>query len=312
MKRRPFHNGVLNHCYQRSADGGVLFYTYSDHLVYFSKFCLCARKYDVQVLALCQMPDHTHDSILTQQQENLTKFKQETNCWYARKLNVYTKTRTPVFESTFGSAPKWGDKKIRTNLIYVGNNPVERKLVSKAEDYRWNYLAYGISGHPFSEKLVIRNASWAMKKAVREIRNTSEAGQPLNHQLLGRLFKTLNSSECQQLTDFIINSYNVIDYKTAADFFGGYDNMLLAMHASTGSEYDIKEIFTGKSDVCYSKMSNLLQRSGIVKDIHEILSWTDDEKNDSFLYLQRRISAPPEQIAKFLHLGREMQIANIH
>ena len=312
MKRRPFHNGVLNHCYQRSADGGVLFYTYGDHLVYFTKYCQSARKYGIQVLALCQMPDHTHDAIQARRKEDLALFKQETNSWYARKLNDFAGTAAPVFESAFGSAQKWGDKKIRTNLIYVGNNPVERKLVCKAEEYRWNYLAHGTSDHPFSEKLVIRNAGWAMRKAVKEILSTYEAGRPLNHQMTGRLFQTLKTQECQQLTDFIIKTYNVIDYETAAGYFGGYDNMLIAMHASTGSEYDIKETFTGKSDICYTRMSRMLQQSGKVKDIHEILSWTQDAKAGCFMYLLQKTDTPPEQIAKFLHLSREMQITNNH
>ena len=45
MKRRGFYKDILTHCYQRSADDGVLFYTYGDHLVYFTLYCTLARKH---------------------------------------------------------------------------------------------------------------------------------------------------------------------------------------------------------------------------------------------------------------------------
>lgn len=53
MKRRKFFKDILTHCYQRSADDGVLFYSYSDHLVYFTSYCVLARKHGIQVLSLC-------------------------------------------------------------------------------------------------------------------------------------------------------------------------------------------------------------------------------------------------------------------
>ena len=45
-KSRKFYKDIINHCYQRTADNGVLFYTVSDHLVYFTLYCVLAKKYD--------------------------------------------------------------------------------------------------------------------------------------------------------------------------------------------------------------------------------------------------------------------------
>lgn len=75
MKRRKFYIDILNHCYQRTADDGVLFYTFSDHLVYFTLFCVLARKYNIQVLALCQMPDHVHDCIVAKSSKDFVGFR---------------------------------------------------------------------------------------------------------------------------------------------------------------------------------------------------------------------------------------------
>lgn len=303
MKRRKFYKNTLTHCYQRTADGGVLFYTYSDHLVYFTHYCLAARKHQIRVLAMCQMPDHVHDSVLTDRKENLERFKCETNTSFSRKHNERFHRKGPVLEGPYGRAPKFEDKKCRTNLIYVENNPVERKLVIRAEEYRWNYLAYAKSNHPFSEKLVIRKTTWPLQKAVREVKAQFRAGKPMNYAQLERLFRPLNRKEGLQLTDFIISTYNVIDYQSAIAYFGSYENLLVATHSTTGSEYDLKERFTGKSDACYNQMTSFLLREGKVKEIHDLLSLSDDEKYELYLLLQRMVDALPEQIAGFLHLS---------
>ena len=302
MKNRLFARDTLIHCYQRTADRGILFYSYSDHIVHFTQYCTVARKYNIRVLSLCQMPDHIHDSVQACRKTDLEKFKRETNSGFARQWNEWRNVRGPVFESPFGSALKYGTKQIRTNLIYVGNNPVERKIVMVAEKYRWNYLAYAVSDHPFSEKLVIRRARWPLQRAVKEVKALYNSNLPVNYSLLKRLFALLDNRERMQLTDYIISLYNVIDYKAAIKYFGRYEDMLAAMHVTTGSEYDLHETHVGKSDVCYAQMTEILIQQNIVRDINELLALTMDDKFELFIFLQGKTGAQPEQIAKFLHV----------
>ncbi len=302
MKSRKFYRDILNHCYQRTADGGVLFYSVSDHLVHFTTYCVLARKYKIRVYALCHMPDHLHDSVSAKRKADLEGFKQELNSYFSREYNKAYGLRGARFESPFGSAPKNSDKAARTNLVYVGNNPVERQLVERAEEYQWNFLAYARSAHPFSQKLVIREARWPMQCAVKEVKAAFNAGKAVNYAMLKRIVKPLDKNERAQLTDYIIGLYNVIDYMAAARFFNGYDNFLEAMHASTGSEHDLNEVFIGKSDAHYVRMSNVLLQSGSVKETHEFLSLSVDQKLELFDLLRRQTSAMGEQIAKFLHL----------
>ena len=302
MKRRKFYRGILNHCCQRTADRGVLFYSYSDYLAYFTQYCIMARKNNIQVLALCQMPDHVHDSVIADRRQDLEKFKQDTNSWFAMRWNERYGLHGKVFEQSFGSSPKWDDKKGRSNLVYVGNNPVERRLVEKAEQYRWNYLAYAVSNHPFSKKLVIREAGRPLQRAINEVKAQFKAGKPLHIKQLERLFAPLNREEGLRLTDYIVSTYNCIDYAAAIRYFGSFDNMLIAMHATTGSEYDIREVSVGKSDAPYGQMTTFLLKKQYVKDIHEILLLSVDEKFELFLLLRKVVVAPSEQIFKFLHL----------
>lgn len=78
--------------------------------------------------------------------------------------------------------------------------------------------------------------------------------------------------------------------------------MLIAIHSNTGSEYDIKESFTGKRDDVYSKMSSLLIGTGRFKDIHDILGLSSDEKIKLFNFLNGKTDATPRQIANYLQV----------
>lgn len=300
MKGRLVKDGVLNHCYQRTVGGGVLFYSITDHLVYFTSYCVLAKKHGITVLGMCQMPDHIHDSLIARNLTRLAAFKREHNSWFAKEQNEYFGIKGPIFRHPFGSAIKTDDKKVRTNLIYVGNNPVERHLSEKAEDYRWNYVAYADSDHPFSRKVVLRKASPELKAAMNEVRAQYGKELPLNYKMLLRMFEPLDAVETQQLIDYIIGQYNVIDYKGALEYFGGnYKRFLTAMHSTTGSEHDLREKKTGRSDAYYAQMSSLLLDEYGLVDIHEFMRM---DKKALFAFLKGKTQATDKQIEKYLRI----------
>ena len=222
---------------------------------------------------------------------------------FAVEHNVACCRKGDFFQHPFGSVPKVGAKKARSNIIYIANNPVERQLVEKAEEYRWTFLTYAESDHPFSEKLVRDKASQSLRRVLDEVDGLRNADRPLNYAMLKRFFKKLDRRESLQLTDYIISKYNVIDYDAALSFFdGNYRAMLTAIHSTTGSEYDLNEPFVGKSDAYYNQMTGIILRECGVKDIHAILSYDMDRKYELFLLLRRLTRAPSEQIGKYLHM----------
>lgn len=280
-----------------------MFYSVTDHLVYFTSYCIHADRYGVKVLGLCQMPDHIHDSLIVRDVDQLAAFKREHNAFFANAQNEICGVKGNLFEHPFGSAVKVGAKKARTNLIYVGNNPVERRLVQKAEEYRWNYVAYADSKNPFSEKLVLRNSSWAMRNAVKVVRNQRKKCLPMTYRLLFRLFNTLNNNEKQQLTDYIVCLYNIIDYSGALEFFdGSYEHFITALHSTTGSEYDLNEVFVGRSDACYNLFSSIVLKEYGLTDIHELFK---EDKERMYLLLKSKTGAPGRQIKKYLRIRDE-------
>ncbi len=301
MEKRRIASGIMAHCYQRTVNGGLLFYSVSDHLVYYTSYCLLAEKYGIKIYGTCQMPDHVHDSLAAESLECLSSFKRDLNSLFAKRQNEWCSQSGPLFENPYGSAVKIGAKNARTNLIYVGNNPVERQLVKRAELYRWNYIAYAVSDHPFSDRLVKRNVSWALRNSLREVEIQRERCLPLTYPLLGRISRKLDINEKRQLTDFIVKTYNVIDYDAALSFFdGSYDKYLVALHSTTGSEYDLNEISVGRSDRCYAQMTSLLLKEYGISDIHDILRMKD--RTEVFNRLRSKTDISPRQIRKYLRL----------
>ena len=297
---------VFYHCYQRPKDRGVIFYTVSDHLMYFTILCIRFTLYALKILKCVQMPDHIHHSVVEYEDGQLSAFIQDVTSTFTREYNNAHGRKGPMFDTPFGRAPKKTDKSRRTNLTYLDNNPVERHLVERAEEYRWNYLAYAFSDHPFSPKIVLRKASMPLRRALKMVKARHAKGRYLTGVLLRRLFDSLpNKTECEQLTDYIISTYSVIDHKASTGYFKSYENELITAHANTGSEYDIKEHFIGRSDACYVKMTRALIASGLVRDIHEVYSMTPEEKRKAFRYLVARMDAPGKQIAAFLHIPQK-------
>jgi len=302
MKYRTFKSGILNHCYQRSADHGLIFYSQNDYLVWFTTVCTVAPRHKIKILGLCPMPDHIHMAVIAQTKQDLSRFMGEVNRTFSKLQNDVCHLKWSWFERPFGSVPKEGSKVGRNCLLYVGNNPPERQLAEKAEDYRWTFLAYAVSTHPFSEKLVIRNATWPMRQAIKEVRAQHKAGKPLKYNLLQRLFQRLNNGEVEQLIDFIVSSYDVIDHKEALRFFdGSYKKMTEALSLSTAKEYDLNESFVGKSDKPYATMARMILEKYKLDDIHQMLSWPQEQKAQAFRFLRTTTRYVPEQISKFLH-----------
>ena len=195
LKTRRCQGGILNHCYQNTVNGNVLFYTVSDYLVCFTTLCVTARRYGIRILTLCLMPDHVHQGLIAGCSPELSSYFRDFTTSCSKSHNAVFNEKGQLFNRPFGSALKYGAKKSRTLLAYIGNNPVERRLCIKAEQYRWNFLAYAKSRNPFSEKLVVRRASYKMKLALKEIKGQFHLSKPLSYNLLQRLFKDLDEKE---------------------------------------------------------------------------------------------------------------------
>ena len=169
------------HIYQHSKDWGVIFYSIRDLLVYFTIFCVFARRYGIQVLGLALMYNHLHQLLCAGRREDVETFVAVITALFAKYYNIDAGRDGAVFHKAFGSAVIYGDKNIRTIAGYLYNNHTNKKICDKAEEIRWNFLAYAHSDHPFSEPIILRNASKRLRNALKIVDSFRKQEQYLGY-----------------------------------------------------------------------------------------------------------------------------------
>ena len=301
MKKRRVLEGEVHHIYQRTIGGGVLFYSVIDYLVYFTIVCTVADQLGITVLALCPMPDHLHQASRIRSRDELSRYVQRYTHLFAQEWNKSRGRKGPLFRARFGSAVKVGNKAVRNTLAYNNNNPVERKMVKRAEDYRWNFLRYAQSSHPYSSPLQLETASKKLRRVLQEVRQHHQNGEWIRYRQWDRWIRDLTDPEIRQLTDYIITTWNVIDYHQAASYYGDFDTMVRAFHDNTGSEYDIPEDRDQYSDAVYTECIRLLIKEKRITRVRGIPLLPREEKVALMQLLQQRTTASHRQILRLLH-----------
>ena len=303
MKGRiSFRPGAIQHIYQRTIGGFLIFYTARDYLVFYSIIMTVARQHHIKILGLCLMADHIHILVDVSSKEQLFRFVQHYTSRFTTIWNRQHRQAGAMFLRQYGFASKTSGKDIRSAIAYLYNNPVEKQLCSRPEQSQWNFLPYGSSRHPFSEPLRLDRARAQMRHAIKEVISTRTRGDHLSYAQLSRLSRNLSRSEQLQLTDYIIRIYNRIDYTTAADYFGGYSQLITAINTTKGSEYAIKEDFTSGSDRIYSKMTQFLLESGAVECIDDLLLLSQAERVALLDPLCIATGASVKKASKYLHV----------
>lgn len=309
-KRRKFFSGVVNHIYQRTIDGSHLFYCVEDCLVFYTMFSVCAKAAEIEPMMLCIMHNHFHCLAKTQSRDKLSNFFDHLTAWYVREYNHHVGRKGKLLKKNFGSAPKWDEKRLRSCIIYIGNNPVEKQFCKRAQDYRWNFIAYAQSANPFSKKIIKSQISYKLSKALKEVDIMQSLNLPLKYAQIIRLTEKLNDTEFEQFTDYVINRYLPFDYDELLSHFKSYDSMLLAMESTTGEEFDIQESRDSFSLESFKEMMRHMEKKMPRHTVRKITTLSIDEKIEIYKELQKHTSATGQQICNFLHIKTEKHEKN--
>ena len=300
--KRKFIKEQMNHTYQRTDSGFNIFYEVEDYLVYYTIFSVMSRRYGMVVYGLCLMIDHIHTLTSTSSCKTFSKFMSNVAIQFVKEYNRYHNRVGPLFSECFGSAPKAGLKLLRTAIAYLFNNPVERLLCKRAQEYRWNFLAYAASDNPFSDPLVLKKASRRLRRALKEVDGTVKRNEYMTYVQLKRMFVGMDAREKNQLIDYIIVRYNIIRYDDlTTKCYDGYENMLMAINSNAGSEYEVQELRYGRSDAEYRYLYKYVHEKGF-KDAGEVISLPADAKFKLMVDMMNETSVSKLQICKFLHL----------
>lgn len=299
-KRRKFYRETISHIYQRTVGCVNLFYCIDDFLVFYTIFSVCSRRAKVIVLELCLMFDHFHALIKTENIRKLSILIKDITSWYAKEYNNRLGRKGRLFQKNFGSAPKVDQKSIISAINYVGNNPVEKRLCQKAEEYRWGFLAFLKSEHPFSEKIVHKNASVHLRAALKEVKMMAEMNQPLKYAQLRRMMRRMKTNEINQLIDFIIITYWPFDVNELLSYYESFEVMSVAMSSNTGKDFDINEKHDRLSHTAFEEMIAYLEKKMKREKVTEVIMMSNEEKCKLADELIRNTSATPQHIRKFL------------
>ena len=297
-RKRKFAPGECMHIYQRTIKGYNIFYDLEDFLVFYSIFSTVAREYDIVILELCLMVDHIHILISASSLRQISLFIQHYTSLFVREYNYSINRHGSLFHKSFGSAPKKGSKKIRSTIVYIGNNPVEKKLCRYGEEYRWNFLSYMQE----ESRCIKDTMSKKLKAALKEIKQCRANAQHLNFGQIRRMLKGLTSAEQNILTDYVIRMYFPFGKDALLSFYDSYEDMIHAMRSSSGSEYDIKENFNSGTDRIYEEMTKEVKMLYPGIPVREVTVMDIDKKIEIGLTLKRNTDASIYQIAKFLHI----------
>lgn len=304
-KKRKFYSGVLNHVYQRSLNGVNLFYEDEDFLVFYTIFSVCVRSSDVEALMLCIMFNHFHALLRARSVQDLSEFMDRFTSWFVRDFNYSIGRKGKLLKKNYGSAPKWTEKSVRSTINYIGNNPVEKGLCARAEEFRWNFLAYFYSDHPFSEPIYRDRASKPMRRALKEVDAMNQMNLPLKHAQLRRLFRALSLVEKQQIIDYIISQYFSFDRDSLMAYYASYEAMLAAMQSNTGSEHEIREEWSPESDTVFNDLIDWVHARWPEMGARSVIMLKDDAKKTLVRELLHQTSASENQLLKFFHLPNE-------
>ncbi len=285
--RRKFQADEVLHIYQRTVSGFNIFYSTEDFLVFYTIVSVYARRFGIVLLGLCQMIDHIHLLGSAGSLTDLSRFVSAYTSRFVKEFNNKTGRTGPLFEKGYGSALKREAKKIRSAIAYLFNNPVEKMLCARAEEYRWNYLRY--YGNPRS-LTGVRNYSSRLRKSVKIIQERFRKGVYLNYSLLDMVFEELDKEEREHLVEYIIMTYFPFDDKKLTSYYRSYEDMLIAINSNTGSEHDIQEHHYSKTDLAYREMISYLKNHGL-EDVRSVVTMNKEDKMQLAALLKSKTSA---------------------
>lgn len=299
-KNKFYREGAFHHLYIKAKNGNVIFYRIEDYLFIYTLASVLSRRHKVIVELFCVMFNHLHGCVKARTQSVFRAFLRDLSSLFTVGYNEeYHLTGSLLLPC--GYAPKVSAKTHKTCLIYIANNPSTGRLVKSVLDYKWGLVPYFFSDHPFSEKLVKRNARFAMRQALSIVDGCKRRGQHLNYPILRKIFKKLNSREKAQIVDYIIIKYFFLDKQSFFSHFESEEKALVAMDSSAGSEHDLYEPWEDYS--VYLEMIRATLSSGLDYKMFRFHQMPADQ----LIILRNKLSGLPGvtkiHIERFLHLN---------
>ena len=291
---------AAHHLYSKGKNGWGLFYRLEDCILFFTVFSVFARRMEMRVAAFAIMFNHIHATVIDETQQRITLFQRQVGISTAHNFNKEYGRTGQVWHHSYGVAVKISLKRILGNIAYVANNCVAGNMNSHAIDNRWTLLAYYNNPHPFSDPIDKRTCSRRLTRAMKLVNIKKENDEYLDYRTQTRIFSGLNRKEREQMLDYIISSYNFLDYNALIELYGSFEKAIIAIDSNSGSEYKLKDD-TGDHS-CYQKMLAIMH--SFCKSSKTFIGKLDKATTEALYNLFKIHGFKEENICKFLHLTR--------
>ena len=292
---------AVHHLYMKGRNWWGIFYRIEDCIMFFTTFSVFARRMEMVFVAFSIMFNHTHATAKDETKQRITLFQRQVGVSTAHTYNSEYGRKGQLWHHSYGSSLKIATKRVLSNVAYVFNNCVAGKMNRRAIENRWTLLAYYNNPNPFSEPIIKRQRSRKMIRAMQLVDLKFKNDEYLDYKTQKRIFDGLNQKERNQIIDYIVSTYNFLDYDALIELYGSFEKVLISIDSNAGAEYDINDDCGDHS--CYQKM---------LRELYSICRTTknDVEKlSDSTIrYLKglfsTQLSIKEESIDRFLHLPR--------
>jgi putative transposase len=129
--------GEPHHVTQRGNRQQEIFLRSEDWRMYKDLLTQSCRKYDVDCLAWCLMPNHVHLVLVPPEADSLRAVLASVHTAYSLRINLREKASGHLFQGRFASYPM-DQAHLMAAIRYVENNPVKAGLVENAIDWKWS------------------------------------------------------------------------------------------------------------------------------------------------------------------------------
>jgi len=164
---RYFVPGNFYHIITRGNNKQQIFFFRRDYLRYLKNLEKYSKKFNIQALAYCLMPNHVHLLVKQKSETTVTDFMQSLNTAYSMYFNIKHSRSGHLFQGPFKHVLVETEEYLVHLSRYIHLNPSSANLARKPENYPWSSYKYylGLEQNDFIDKEFILS-HFAKKEGV--------------------------------------------------------------------------------------------------------------------------------------------------
>ena len=164
-----YQNDCIYHIYNRGCNEELIFFEEKNYKYLIRKMIHNYKKYEVNIIAFCLMPNHYHLLLKQETGGSISDFLKSTFTSYVTAIN----NQENISGSLFESDPKFiqieKTDELKYLIWYIHNNPIKAGLVKRIADWKHsNYLECIGNRFTYPSDLSLINETFGSQREYRE------------------------------------------------------------------------------------------------------------------------------------------------